>query len=418
MKILNLILISLIFHSFVNCVQKNNDEEQQLVIVGADRLVSEYLYLIENKSIGLITNNTGLLSNGVHLVDTLVNIRNVTVKVLFGPEHGIRGDAPDGSTISDEVDTKTGVKIVSLYGQINKPTPEMLEGIDILIYDIQDVGVRFYTYISTMYYALEAAAENNIKIIVLDRPNPIGGIQVDGPIRDDELTSFVGIAPIPIMYGMTIGELAKMFNEGGMLKNNLKADLTILEMKNWKREYYYDDCKIRWIKTSPNIPDVATTIVYPGMCLIEGLNVSEGRGTYTPFITIGAPFINAEELIEEIKSLGFEGIELVPTKFTPKVIPNMASSPKYESVECYGIKIQITDRKNFEPVEFGIKVIYALFKLYPDKVEFRENSINRLFGKKYLAEMIIEGKTPEQIINKWQDELNTFKEYRTQFLLY
>ncbi|MBN1639022.1 MAG: DUF1343 domain-containing protein [Ignavibacteriales bacterium] len=415
MKTLNLFLIFLVFHSFVNCVQNNNE---QTVVIGSDRLVSEYLHLIENKTIGLITNHTGLLSNGVHLVDTLVKLKNVSVEVLFAPEHGIRGDAADGSHISDEIDEKTGIKIISLYGSTNKPTPEMLDGIDILIFDIQDVGVRFYTYISTMYYALEAAAENNIKIIVLDRPNPIGGVQVDGPIRDDELRSFVGIAAIPIMHGMTIGELAKMFNEGGMLKDKIKADLTIITMKNWKREYYYDDCKLRWVKTSPNIPNLATAIVYPGMCLIEGLNVSEGRGTYTPFITIGAPYINSNELIEEIEEQGIEGIEIVPTEFTPKVIPNMASSPKYEDEICYGIKIQITDRGIFEPVKFGIKVIYAIFKLYPDKAEFRSNSINRLFGKKYFQEMILAGKTPEQIINVWQDELNKFKEYRTNFLLY
>lgn len=391
---------------------------QQNVLTGADLLIGENFHLIENKSIGIVTNHTAILQSGTHLVDTLVSMSNVNVKVLFGPEHGIRGDAPDGNTVQDSIDALTGIPVLSLYGEIRKPTSEMLQGVDLLVFDIQDIGARFYTFISTMYYTIEAAAENNIPIIILDRPNPIGGLKVDGPLRPDSMKSFVAIAPIPIMHGMTVGELAALFNEERMIKSPSKADLIIIKMKNWKRSYYFDDCGLQWINPSPNMVSVQAAIVYPGTCLIEGINVSEGRGTLLPFLQFGAPYINSTELSNELKTYGITGVTFEPVEFIPRSIPNMSSNPKYKDEICYGLKLSVTDRENFEPVKFGIQLLTALRKLYPAKLEFRRNTLDRLFGQTYLKEMLREGESLDKITLKWKDELEKFKSIRKEYLLY
>ncbi|MBU0475508.1 MAG: DUF1343 domain-containing protein [Bacteroidetes bacterium] len=392
--------------------------QQVKVKVGADVLVSDNLNLIQNKRIGIVTNHSAVLSNGTHLVDTLTTLANVKVTTLFGPEHGIRGNAPDGNTISDGIDSKTKLPVYSLYGKIRKPTKEMLQNVDILIFDIQDIGARFYTFISTLYYTLEAAAENNIPIIVLDRPNPINGITVDGPIRTEEFKSFVAIAQIPIQHGMTIGELANMFNNEKWLENEVKADLTVIKMKDWKREYLFSDCNLPWVVPSPNIPDLETAIIYPGMCLLEGVNVSEGRGTYAPFLTIGAPFINSNEVLAELKKLNISGIDIKPITFTPKSIENMSTSPKYKDIECYGLSLKITDSKNIMALRFGIELLYSIHKLYPNNFEFRNNWLDKLFGNTNLTEMLKNNSTPEEIFNTWENELSNFKTLREKYLLY
>lgn len=392
--------------------------QSEQVLTGADLLVSEQFSLINGKKLGIVTNHSALLLNKVHLIDSLFNRKDVIVSALFGPEHGIRGDAPDGNTVKNGRDAKTGIPIYSLYGEIRKPTKEMLKDVDVLVFDIQDVGARFYTYISTLFYTIQAAAENNIPVIVLDRPDPINGLKVDGPIRKEELTSFVGIAPIPIMHGMTVCELAKMFNESGLLGNNLKADLITVTMKNWKRSYYFDQCKLNWIKPSPNIPDVETELVYPGTCLIEGTNVSEGRGTQAPFLTIGAPYINAELLIEKLNKMNIQGVAFNPVDFTPVDIANMASKPKYQNQVCHGIKISITDRDKFDAVKFGIKLISSIKTLFPDDFKFSDARFDRLSGDKVVRESITAGIDVEKIIDGWQQELSHFIQERNQYLLY
>ncbi len=386
--------------------------------VGADILLSEKFNLIKNKNIGVVTNHSAILNNAVHLVDTLNNISNIKIIALFGPEHGIRGNAPDGQTIKDGIDTKTNIPIYSLYGKNRKPTKEMLRNIDVLIFDIQDIGARYYTFISTLYYTMIAAAENNIQIIVLDRPNPIGGIIVDGPIRKKEFKSFVAIAPIPIQHGMTIGELANLFNEEGWLGDNLKADLIVVSMKGWKREMLFNECNSKWIKPSPNIPNLNTAIVYPGMCLLEGVNVSEGRGTNSPFLTFGAPYINSTELIKELDQLPHDGLELSKISFTPRSIENMSKYPKYKNVKCNGIKLRITNQKNVRALRFGVEVLYAIHKLYPSEFKFRKNWLDKLFGDTYLTEMIKNNSSPKQIFEMWSSDINEFKKLRKKYLLY
>lgn len=412
----NILLFAFIISSYG--WQINIFAQSVKVKVGADVLISDSVHLIQNKRIGIVTNHSAILTNGTHLVDTLTNLPNVIVTTLFGPEHGIRGNAPDGNTIKDGIDSKTGLPVYSLYGKIRKPTPEMLKNVDILIFDIQDIGARFYTYISTLYYTLEATAENNIPIIVLDRPNPIGGLKVDGPIRTDEFKSFVAIAPIPIQHGMTIGELATMFNNEKWLENGEKANLIVIKMNGWKRDYVFDDCNLPWIAPSPNMPSIETAIVYPGMCLLEGVNVSEGRGTYSPFLTFGAPYIKSDELLSELNKFDNQGIKLSSVEFTPISIENMSTSPKYKDTKCNGINLELVDNSQIKALRFGIEVLYSIHKLYPNDFEFRKNWLDKLFGNTNLTEMLKNNKTPKEIFDIWENELNNFKMLREKYLLY
>ena len=388
------------------------------VKTGADVMFESRTELIDGKRIGLITNHTALLSNGKHLADALKEYKKTTLVALFGPEHGIRGDAPDGRTVRDTIDEKTGVPVFSLYGQINKPTPEMLKNVDVLIFDIQDVGSRFYTFISTMFLGMEAAAENNIPFIVLDRPNPITGMNVEGPIRVDSLKTFVGWVPIPIAHGMTVGELAVMANLHGWLKDRKQAKLTVIKMENWKRTQWFDETKLKWIKPSPNMKTLQTAIVYPGLCLIEGLNVSEGRGSDRPFEYIGAPWIDGKELSHLLNAQNLPGVKFEPIEFTPKEIPNIASHPKYSGQLCRGVYVNVTNRKNFIPVEAGLAVVWGIHTLYTDSLKFRERGFDRLAGTPVVREMILQGKTVNEIKETWEKELQEFKAQRKKALLY
>ncbi len=388
------------------------------VRLGNEKLVNEYFNLIKGKNIGVIANHTSLLSDGKHLVDFLYENKNVSLVAVFGPEHGFRGAAPAGEKIETTIDDKTGIPVYSLYGRINKPTPEMLKNIEVLVYDIQDVGARFYTYISTLYLCLEAAAENNIKFIVCDRPNPIGGVIVDGPIVKKEFESFVGIAPLPIQHGMTIGELALYFNDLIESKIGKKAILEVIKMDNWKREMLFDETRINWIKPSPNIIDLSTALIYPGTCLIEATNVSEGRGTNSPFLQIGAPFINSAELINELNKLNFSSLSFQSVQFIPTDIEGMASNPKFKDEKCNGIKIHILNTKNLYPVQFGLALISTLKKLYPEKFKINVSRMNRLTGNDEITKMLDSAVDYTEIINKFQSELTNFKQIRKKYLLY
>ena len=420
MKILNLLLliISPVFCVLNAAAPQNTGTQSKHIVTGAERLLTEYHHLIKGKKIGIVTNHTAVLQDGSHLVDVLNKDTSCKILALFGPEHGIRGNAPAGEKIGNSVDKETGITTYSLYGKINKPTKEMLKGIDLLIFDIQDVGARFYTYISTLYYTIEAAAENKIPLLVLDRPAIINGSAFDGPVRKDELKSFVGIAPIPVMYGMTIGELAKMFAGKEFIGKKMKTDLTVIQLKNWKRNTFFDEYDNQWISPSPNIPDVNAAIVYPGTCLIEGTNISEGRGTNAPFLTIGAPFVNSQELMEELQKIGVPGAKFSPAFFIPKNIEGKADNPKFKGEKCKGIFIVISDRKKFEPVKFGVKLVYALNKLYPGKFEFKDNWFDKLMGDKNIRVKIKQGEDINSIIASWKSELKEFNKIRSKYIIY
>lgn len=391
---------------------------QGKVKTGADLLFEKHIKLIEGKRVGLVTNHTAMLSNGKHLADALHEDGRTKLVALFGPEHGVRGDAPAGDKITDTVDVKTGVPAYSLYGAINKPTKEMLKDVDVLIYDIQDVGVRFYTYISTLSYAMEAAAENNIPFIVLDRPNPIRGTWVEGFLREDSLSSFVGLHPITVATGMTIGELATMYNNEGWLKDGIKANLEVVKMEGWNRAMWYDQTGLKWLPPSPNIPTLETAILYPGTCFFEGVNISEGRGTMKPFENIGAPYIDGSAWANELNTMGLKGVAFEATEFTPQSIPNMATRPKRLDEKCGGVLVKVTDREVLEPVRVGVAMLVAAKKLYPDSLKWRERSIDRLSGTPKLRQAVDAGKSTDEIVEMWKGDVETFKAVRQKHLLY
>lgn len=388
------------------------------VKTGADLLLTEYLHLVAGKRVGLVTNHTGRLTNGIHLADALHANSSVKLVALFGPEHGIRGDAPDGMKKTDTVDVATGTPVYSLYGKINKPTPEMLKGIDVLLYDIQDIGARFYTYISTLSYAMEGAAEAGIPFIVLDRPNPIRGIGLEGFVREDSLRTFVGLHPIPIVHGMTTGELATLFNNEGWLANGAKARLTVVRMERWDRSMWYDETDIPWIAPSPNMKFLSTAVVYPGMCLIEGTNISEGRGTVRPFETIGAPFVHGEILARVMNDARLPGVQFDALRFTPRADPQAAPNPKHLDRECGGVFVRVVDRNSFEPVRTGVFLLSALKTLFPDDFKWRESAIDRLAGTKRLREGLNRGIHADEISRLWNAEAARFSHIRSKYLLY
>lgn len=411
------ILVIIFICFFVSLPFNLSAQGEKEFLSGADMLIKGELSRLKGKKIGIITNHTGILKNGTHIADTLSRIKGIKVISLFSPEHGIRGNYEAGAGIDNSTDAKTGIKVISIYGRNYKIQKEYLKELDILLFDIQDIGARYYTYISTLYYAMESCAENRVPLIVLDRPNPIAPVKTDGPLTEKKFQSFIGIAPLPVIHGMTIGEIARFFNYLFTKEKKPACKLSVIKMRNYNRKKFLDSYSSIWIKPSPNMSSLETAIAYPGTCLIEGTNVSEGRGTKEPFLLIGAPFINSASLINELKQQGTREIELEPAEFTPADIPGMATNPKYENETCRGIRIKITDRTSFEPLKFGVKLIYALHKLFPE-FKFLPGTIDKLWGSEGVRTSIEKGDNPEKIFNNWNKELNNFINLKKKFLLY
>ncbi len=414
MKLSITIILFLLSTSALSCSQPLQDKQ---FLFGSDVLVNESLHLLDDERVGVVSNKSSVLMNGVHLVDTLLSL-GINVTALYSLEHGFNQEFADGVLIKSPEEKIKNIPVHSLYGKAKKPTEEMLADVDIILFDVQDVGARFYTYISSMFYILQATAENNIKVIVLDRPNPLSGKGVEGPVLNNDYNSFFGIAPIPILHGMTIGELAMLFISENYITAFSPPDVEIIKMKRWERNNYWDDLKLTWLPTSPNIPTFETALVYPGTCLIEGTNISEGRGTENPFLTIGAPFINPDNLISELKVDESSGIILFPTEFIPVEIKGKTVNPKFNGKKCYGINIKVTDKTKFGAIGFGLKLVYTLHKLYPDKFEFRENHFDLLTGTNKIRLSIEKGGSPHLIKKLWQEDLNNFKKIRNKYLLY
>ena len=401
---------------FFNC---NSKEQLKSIKLGIDVLIEDKMDLIAGKQVGVITNQTGVDSKGNHIIDLVYESPVAELTALFCPEHGIRGDVEGGFSVDNNIDKKTGAPIFSIYGKTKKPTPEMLKGIDILIFDIQDIGTRFYTYISTMSLCMEAAAENNIKFIVLDRPNPINGTMVEGPVLDVKYRSFVGIQPIALRHGLTVGELANMFNEEGWLANGVRTDLTIIKMKNWKRESIYDELGLNWIKPSPNMPSVSTALLYPGLGLLETCNVSEGRGTTKPFKNIGAPWLNNIALKKMLEQSDFPGIKMDTISYIPVDMPGAAMNPKFEGERCKGLNFEITDGHIFPSVKFGVNLIFNIKKLHPDNFKWKsERRMSIMFGNEVTPHAMDKTDSIEKVIQTYQAELAKFKNIRKKYLLY
>jgi len=387
------------------------------VETGLDILLKDPPEFLKGQRIGLITNHTALTRDGRHIVDALYKHPDFQLVALFAPEHGIRGDVPAGEWVPTYTDSATGLPVFSLYGKVKKPSSEMLQNVDVLMFDIQDIGTRFYTYISTMAGGMEAAAQKGIPFVVLDRPNPITGAIVEGPVLELRFRSFVGLFPIPIRHGMTAGELAHLINEQNYLEGGQKVELHILRMRNWRRLMWFDQTGLRWIKTSPNMPFLQTAILYPGVALLEGTNVSEGRGTSRPFQFVGAPWIDSRKLIDTLKRYRHPGISFRDTTFTPVSIPQAAPHPKYENELCHGLFLEVTDRNVFRSVRWGVMLLWAIHKIHPDRLEFTPG-FDRLAGTDRLRQQIQSGMDPRDILRSWQGELYQFQKLRRQHLLY
>lgn len=373
--------------------------------------VEAHRALFANKRIGIIANHTSYDRQGRFIVDVLQSLGDAQVVALFSPEHGLYGVEEAGEAIDDRRDPKYGLPVHSLYGATRKPTPQMLEGIDVLVFDVQDVGARFYTYISTMALAMEAAAEGGKRFVVLDRPNPIGGTAVEGPLLDLTLSSFVGMHPIPVRHGLTTGELAQMIDGRGWLVGGVRLSLSVVPMTGWKRAMWYDQTDLVFRGPSPNMPDLETAAIYPGLCLLEGTNVSEGRGTALPFRQFGAPWIDGEALAARLNRLNLPGLTFRPTTFTP-------SASKHQDELCHGVRIEITGRDRLEPFWSGVCIVNEIARMAPDDFEWRASHFDRLCGTAAIREAIVRRASLSPLRDQWRADGASFQRVRRPYLLY
>ncbi len=370
---------------------------------GLDVLEAEKFALLRGKRIGLITNHTGLDFQGKTTIELLAHAPNVQLVALFSPEHGIAGHADE--KVSSSKDPSTGLPVFSLYGEHLRPTEEMLQGIDALVFDVQDAGVRFYTYTTTMGYCMEEAAKRGIPFYVLDRPNPINGETVEGPMLDPDKTGFVAYFPLPVRYGLTIGELAQLFNK----EKSINCDLHVIAMKNWHRNYFFESTGIRWIPPSPNLRTLKGTILYPGLEILQNAGVSVGRGTEAPFEEFGAPWMNGEEVAEVLNARNLPGVRFVNQPYIPV-------SGLYAGQHCGGVGIHVTDRGAVRPMRVGLEIAELLQKKYPDHFDVTKTIV--LLGNDATVEQLRAGTPPEQIIASWAADLAAFDQMRRKYFLY
>ena len=375
--------------------KKKPISEKITVLNGIDVLLEKKLHFIQSRKIALVTNHSGIDKNSIPNYKRLMEIDDVELKVIFSPEHGLFGESEAGEKIN-YTNIEKLPKVISLYGGTRKPSAEMLEGVNLIIYDIQDIGARFYTYISTLGLVMETGAELGIPILVLDRPNPIRGDIIQGPILDLTYKSFVGHYPIPTRYGGTVGELAVE-----ILKNKWISplpELEIIKMKGWQPDAWFDQTDLPWIPPSPNIPDLKTAIIYPGMCLFEATNVSEGRGTPNPFKWIGAPWINGKKLSQVLNNFKLPGVVFVPKTFIPQTIKGKSENPKFKNQKCNGIEVWITDRNQYKSIDVGVLTLFSIYNMYPNKIKIKESGLNRLWGGNDLYKKLMRGVTADDIL--------------------
>ncbi len=378
--------------------------------LGIEVLLASRLDLLRGKRVGLVTNATGLDSRLRSDVDRFAAHADFTLAALFGPEHGVRGDVQAGDHVASSRDAATGLPVHSLYGEHREPAPAMLAGIDVLVFDIQDVGTRFYTYPYTLAGVMRAAKRAGIPVIVADRPDPLGGVLVEGPVLDPALASFVGMFALPIRHGMTIGELATLFNA----EFGIGADLHVVTMQGWRRGDEPLRGALPWVPPSPNMPTPDTVLVYPGMGLLEGTNVSEGRGTTRPFEIFGAPWVDAQALADHLNAQGLPGVRFRPAWFTP-------TFSKHAGKACAGVQLHVTDRAAFRPVRTGIAVLKALHDLHPKDFAFLPGDppfFDRLAGVGWLREAVARGDSLDAIEMRWALALTEFKALRQHYLRY
>ncbi len=382
--------------------------------LGMEALLDDGIELVKGKRVALLACPASVDAQLRSSIERLQAHPAVKLVALFGPEHGIRGEAQAGLKVDSAVDARSGLPVYSLYGGTQAPTAEMLGGIDALIIDLPDGGVRFYTYLATTLYVMRAAAGAEVAIIILDRPAPITGTRVEGPLLDPAFTSFVGPAPLPIRHGMTLGEVARMLNE----EEAINCDLTVVEMRHWSREMWFDETGLPFVPASPNLPTLDAMTLYPGTCLVEGTNLSEGRGTTRPFEYIGAPWINPEALADELNALALAGLRFRPVYFVP-------TFSKHQGEVCAGVHVYVSDRDACAPVTAMLQFLKTIQRLHPDDFDWRKPwtegepmPIDLLWGNDSLRRCFAEGRDLDDFIAGWQREASAFLPRRARCLLY
>lgn len=372
------------------------------ILTGAEQ-TAQYLPLLKGKRVGMVVNPTSVIGHTT-VVDSLVKL-GVNIVKIFGPEHGFRGNASNGTAVNDDIDEKTGIKAISLYGKHEMPTAADLAGVDLMVFDIQDVGVRFYTYINTLQYVMQACAEHNKELIIMDRPNP-NGFYIDGPILDPKLVSGIGLKPIPIVHGLTVGEYAQMLNGEGWLNHKVQCKITVIKVANYNHDLPY----ILPVKPSPNLNTPASILLYPTLCLFEGTYISQGRGTMYPFTVLGAPALKGK----------------YEFSFTPKSISGMSETPLHQDQVCYGLDLRNYDFSNIRKNKtLNIKWLIELYQAYPLKADFfnqqlsrQMGNLDRLAGVTSLKQQIIAGVSEKEIRASWEPGLSQYREMRKKYLLY
>lgn len=379
--------------------------------LGIDVFLSKEFSKFKGKRIGLVTNMTGVNKELNPSIDLFYEHPDIQLTALYAPEHGIRGDAKEGEKVASTTDSLTGLPVYSLYGESRKPSKEMLAGVDVVVFDLQDIGSRYYTFIYTMAYVMEACGEHGKHFVVLDRPNPISGLRIEGNLVENDVRSFVGLLPIPNRHGMTVGELALLFK----YEFDYVCECTVVKMEGWMREQYYDETNLFWVPPSPNAPHIDMAILYPGTCLIEGTNLSEGRGTTSPFELVGAPFIDSYKLAKAFNQRNIAGVLARPTSFIP-------TYQKHKDIICGGVQLHVVDRNQLDSLQAGIVLIETIATMYPDDFSFIKNKNEKYFfdllaGTKKLREKVLNG-TSHNYLEQCLDQLNGFKQLREPYLLY
>jgi len=433
-----LVFISMILMSGCKKEKVELTEKQSKVKLGVEVFLERYLDLVKGRKVGLITNPTGVNSNIENTIDLFFDNPRIDLVALYGPEHGVRGNFQPGEYVPFYIDKRYdipeyNIPVFSLYGQSRKPEKGMLEKIDeymrsfdsteagkipegamvenieVMIFDIQDVGTRIYTYVGTMAYCMQTCGEMGIDFIVLDRPNPINGVILEGPILEyPEYSSFVGLYPYPVRHGMTVGELARLFNDKFIEK---KVNLTVIPMQGWKREMWYDETNLPWVIPSPNMPTLKTAIVYPGQVFLEGTNISEGRGTTKPFEVFGAPWIDGYTLMKRLNALNLPGVRFREAWFKP-------TFSKYKGESCGGAQVHIVDREDYRPFETCLYIIKTVMEMYPEHFEFHLDYFDKIMGTSKVREALEKGIEVQEIVGSYNKQLNEFSELRKPYLLY
>ena len=436
-KTIAMVIILMVGFMISSCRNDQNESAGQVKVrikIGVEVFLESHLDLVKGKKVGLITNPTGVNNELKSVVDLFYRDSGINLVTLYGPEHGVRGNAQAGEYVPFYVDASSyNLPVFSLYGQSMKPEAGMLknmdeymrsydtqeagkipdstmvEDIDVMVFDMQDVGTRIYTYIATMAYCMQTCAEVGVDFIVLDRPNPINGIDIEGPILEyPQHSSFVGLFPIPVRHGMTIGELARLFNDRFLEK---KVNLTVIPLQGWKREMWFDDTSLPWVITSPNMPSLDTATVYPGQVFLEGTNISEGRGTTKPFEFFGAPWIDGNILAQKLNALNLPGIMFREAWFTPIF-------SKYQGELCGGSQIHVVDKAQYKPFQSSLHIIKAIRDSYPRIFEFHSDYFDKIMGTSGVRKSIEAGMDIKRVVESYRLELNEFFELRKSYLLY